>query len=108
MNKQTMAVADEIANVVKDYCARETAPLRQHLAQLDARLDSLPTPERGEKGEVGERGESGPQGERGPEGPAGQPGTMGMQGEPGPAGKDADPLPLQRLVDAFVSGLEAA
>ena len=58
------AFGAEMTAIVKDYVARETAPLLQRIAALEAR----PAPERGEKGEPGERGEAGAPGEPGRDG----------------------------------------
>jgi integrin beta 3 len=66
---------------------------------LEQRIDDLPAPERGEKGDPGEqgvpgeKGDPGRDGEAGPQGPQGEkgePGDNGAAGEQGPQGEKGD------------------
>jgi hypothetical protein len=89
-----LALVKSIAEVVRDYVAVGLKVLATRLDELEARLRTLPPPEKGEKGDRGEPGESipgppgppGPPGEsiRGERGEKGDPGES-IQGPPGPA-----------------------
>lgn len=59
------------------------------IRRLSKRLDALPSPQRGPKGDPGPQGPAGPtgpQGQQGPKGDPGSPGAPGPQGVPGPTG----------------------
>jgi Collagen triple helix repeat (20 copies) len=95
-------VKDFMTRELKEFAAKEIAPLIAKVKELEARQ-----PERGEKGEpglngldgapgapglpgapgaMGEKGEPGAVGPAGPMGPAGPPGPRGEKGEPGSMG----------------------
>jgi len=120
MRNETLVVADEIVRSVKEYTERSVVPLRARVeelgqktaaafAEVEAKFQTLPAPERGDKGEPGERGMPGKD--------ADPLAVRGLVAElvdqaaakiPAPKdGKDADPEALVELVELFAAGLEA-
>ena len=119
MRNETLVVADEIVRSVKEYTERSVVPLRARVeelgqktaaafAEVEAKFQTLPAPERGEKGDPGVVGPPGPAGEQGEKGEPGEIGPQGLngdKGEPGERGmpgKDADPLAVRGLVAELV------
>lgn len=93
--------------------------LRGSVAELKQRLDDLPQPERGQKGDdgiagpqgapgpAGEPGAPGPAGERGPDGSKGldgPPGATGDRGPPGEKGSPGEPGPVGPVGEKGLDG----
>lgn len=79
---EVVATLKELAQPSIDFLAR--------LDALTKRLDDLPTPKDGARGEKGDRGDVGPQGEPGPRGDVGERGIDGAVGPIGPKGDVGD------------------
>lgn len=73
------------------------APLKDALAAIERRVDAMPAPIQGERGQPGEkgiagdRGDVGERGEKGMPGDKGEAGVPGERGEPGPHGEKGEP-----------------
>jgi hypothetical protein len=100
---ETKILADALVREFKHQMAQAVGPLEKQVVLLEARLNALPKPERGEKGEPGVSGKDGLSGKDGVDGKDGAPGkdgrdgidgkdgAVGEKGEPGINGKDGAP-----------------
>lgn len=104
---EKVALIKEVGKFVAGRLDSELKPLREKIAQLEARAP--------EKGEPGERGSDGKDGRDGSDGAAGRDGTDGAPGEKGDPGergadgrdgKDADPITQEQVETALRANSE--
>src|SRR5262245_20491308 len=81
------ALEERMISAVKDYVTIKIEPLVREIQGIRAALSSLPTPQKGDKGDRGDPGERGERGERGEKGEQGTKGDQGLKGEKGAQGE---------------------
>lgn len=92
------ALGESIAQAILDA----TEPLKRQIAELEKKLDNIPSGKDGRDGVDGKDGLPGANGKDGLDGKDGLPGEKGMDGQPGKDGKDADMEVIKEAIDQSI------
>lgn len=104
--RQVAAIVRAETSRAMEPLATDNASLRKQVEALQAQLDAIPAPQKGERGDAGPIGPAGERGENGRDGAPGRDGADGKDGkygETGPAGKSITVDDIAPLVELAVT-----